>query len=727
MLYPKVAREPTRRDASVRFLSPKHRGWWLLGLVLIALTVLATYGGIRELYQERVADTERDLENLAVVLGAQTARSFQAVDLVVRETQTMALQAGVADPEQFRSRMATEEVHHYLVDRLDSLPQANSIALIDDTGKIVNFSRAWPVPSIDASDRDFYAYWLAHDDPDVYIGMPIIDRFTGAWVVMLTRRISGPNGRFLGIVAAVAEAKYLEDFFHTITTHEGQAISLFRNDGTLLLRYPHLENMIGRRISPGSGWYDSVAAGGGTYRTPGYLGGVPLFISARPIPEYPLVMTVGVSESEALAPWRRQSAAIAMGALGGIIGFAILFRALGIQFRRLEQSEDRFRGYALTSSDWFWETDSQHRISYMSEGVSSTGFGVKPNDLVGRTRMEIAADAGAEMDKWKQHFEVLERHESFRDFNYMWVNPGGRGTASISGDPFFDAKGRFSGYRGTGRDITARVRAESLLRDAKEAAEAANVTRSQFLANMSHELRTPLNAIIGFSESLELGMRGPLEPRQVEYITLIHQSGEHLLKVINDVLDLAKVDAGKFELYEEEGVDPRSIVDNVVTLIHSRAVAGGIRLSTEIEDRIPLLACDSTRLKQVLLNLLSNAINFTERNGSVLLTVYRNPEGDVVFDVRDTGPGMTADEIDVALQPFGQVDAGHTRRYEGTGLGLPLAQRLAELHGGSLHIESAKGLGTTVSVTLPATRVLANRPQAVRRTRRPNSKTRAFH
>jgi PAS domain S-box-containing protein len=705
MRKPKVIRESTWRGARLRDRSPKHRGLWLLGLVLIAITLLAACAAIQQLYEERVADTESNLKNSVVVLGEQVARSFQAVDLVVRETQAMVSGTGVSDPEQFRTRMATEEVHRYLLDRLASLPQANAIALLDDTGKIVNSSRSWPVVQIDASDRDFYTYWRTHDDPRVFIGEPIVNRNTGAWVILLTRRVSGPDGRFLGIAAAVIESKYLEDFYHTVAPHNGQAVSLFRDDGILLARYPHIEDRIGKQISTESGWYKSVGGGGGTYRTPGYISGVAHFIATRPIPEYPLVVTVGVSETQALAPWRRQSTIILIAAFVVVIGFGILFWALNRQFQRVEQSENRFRDFATTSSDWFWETDVNHRFSYLSEGVGAFGFSAR--DLVGRSRMELAAASGNTATKWDDHLALLERHEPLRDFVYTWKNATGReGVASVSGNPFFDPKGRFLGYRGTGRDITEQVRSERLLRETKEVAEAANMAKSQFLANMSHELRTPLNAIIGFSESLELGIRGALQPEQAEYIRLIHQSGEHLHDVINDILDLAKVDAGKFELHEEKRVDPRAIVDSTVTLMRSRAVAGGIDLSTEIQRRLPSLICDSTRLKQILLNLISNALKFTEHGGSVAVAAHRGDEGCVIFEVRDTGLGMTAEEIGVALQPFGQVDSSHTRRYEGTGLGLPLAQKLAELHGGSLRIESEKGRGTTVTVTFPASRVV---------------------
>jgi two-component system, sensor histidine kinase len=241
-----------------------------------------------------------------------------------------------------------------------------------------------------------------------------------------------------------------------------------------------------------------------------------------------------------------------------------------------------------------------------------------------------------------------------------------------------------------------------------ERAETANRAKSQFLANMSHELRTPLNAIIGFSEMLTAGIPGQLNPKQHAYVANIHEGGGFLLRVINDVLDLAQVDAGKLQLHEEKDVELDRIAAACIALVEEQASAGGLRLSMAIEDRMPRVIADSTRLSQVLLNLLSNAVKFTDPGGSVSLAIRRAENGGVVLEVRDTGPGMTAAEIEVALQPFGQVDGGLNRRHNGTGLGLPLARELAELHGGSLHVDSEKGRGTTVTVTFPAARVLGD-------------------
>src|SRR6185312_8148932 len=157
-----------------------------------------------------------------------------------------------------------------------------AVTLIDDTGRIINFTRAWPVPMIDTSDRDFYAYWREHDEPGVFIGEPVINKVTGAWVLTVTRRIDGPHHEFLGIVLGVIEMRYFEDFYRAIRTNDGESVALFRRDGTILARYPHIDPKIGTRLDQTAPWYGVVASGGGTYRTHGFIGGIPRLISAQP-------------------------------------------------------------------------------------------------------------------------------------------------------------------------------------------------------------------------------------------------------------------------------------------------------------------------------------------------------------------------------------------------------------------------------------------------------------
>ena len=448
---------------------------------------------------------------------------------------------------------------------------------------------------------------------------------------------------------------------------------------------------------------------------PGYFDGLGHIVSSRPLRDFPLVATVSAAEDAVVANWGRQSLLVAPGIVCTAIGFALLLRVLGARSRSLErstatlrESEARCRDFALTSSDWFWETDERHQFTYLSDHLRA--FGQEAQTPIGRTRTDLATDLVIEPAKWQEHLAVLNRHEPFRDFVYKHkIGDDPERAISVSGNPFFDEAGRFLGYRGTARDITEKVLAERAVHDAKAAAEAANIAKSQFLANMSHELRAPLNAILGLSEVLENGIAGPLQSRQGEYVGLIRQSGEHLLRLIDDILDLARIDAGKLDLHEEV-LEPGSLIARAVALVKDRAAAGLLKLAVDIERDMPPLAADRTRLTEILLNLLSNAIKFTELGGAINVLVRRTEEGGASFVVRDNGRGMTEAEVEAALERFGQVDGGLVRRKEGCGLGLPLARKLAELHGGSLTLKSETGRGTTATVILPPSRVLSAEP-----------------
>ncbi|MHA1563708.1 MAG: ATP-binding protein [Alphaproteobacteria bacterium] len=254
-------------------------------------------------------------------------------------------------------------------------------------------------------------------------------------------------------------------------------------------------------------------------------------------------------------------------------------------------------------------------------------------------------------------------------------------------------------------DITDLVERETAIRVAKEEAELANRTKTEFLANMSHELRTPLNAIIGFAEVMHEELFGELgNPSYKEYANDISTSGRHLLDIINDILDVSKVEAGKLELSEELLQIPQ-LFASATRLINERANEGKIHLHQELAPDLPGLFADSRKIKQILLNLLSNAVKFTPPDGTVTVTARISGHGDLEISVTDTGIGMSAEQIEIALTPFGQVDSAFTRANQGTGLGLPLCRALATLHGGTLSVDSTPDAGTTVLVTLPKERL----------------------
>ncbi len=373
------------------------------------------------------------------------------------------------------------------------------------------------------------------------------------------------------------------------------------------------------------------------------------------------------------------------------------------QAEQLRRSEARFRDFADVASDWFWETDAEHRFVFFSEwrarrlGDPVRGLGLR--------RWDLALDLDEDPEKWRRHRAALDRREAFRDFVYkLETADGAVHWTSVSGKPFFGDGGEFLGYRGCSRLITDEVRQSERARAARAQAEMASAAKSAFLANMSHELRTPLNAIIGFSEIMDQEMFGRIGiPRYAEYVRDIRAGAQHLLQIIEDILDLAKAGSGRMEL-DESDVDLGGAIRSSCLMLRERARRGAVHIAEEVDPALPPLRGDRRRLRQILLNLIANAVKFTPRGGRIVVSAGLTIENCLFLRVADTGIGVAAADIPRVFEPF--VQLGHVKEVagEGTGLGLPLCKELVERHEGKLTMASTVGKGTVVEAVFPASR-----------------------
>ena len=365
----------------------------------------------------------------------------------------------------------------------------------------------------------------------------------------------------------------------------------------------------------------------------------------------------------------------------------------------LREREQQYRHLVERTNDIVWELDEAVVYTYCSPTVG-TVLGYEPEHVVGKTPFDFMPPDEAERVAEAFH-QIVATREPFTSLEHKSVRQDGRVLVmDCSGAPIFDSDGTFRGYRGTDRDVTARKQAEDALLQAKDEAEQANRAKSQFLSSMSHELRTPLTAIIGFAQLLETDASDPLTAGQHEGVMHIRKAGDHLLELVNEVLDLARIESERISL-SLESVTIGPLLEEVVAIVEPMATERDITLRDQTASlHHHSVVADRNRLKQVLLNLLSNAIKYNRPAGAVTLAGTVSPRDRVRLSVRDEGEGIPEEQLAVLFAPFERLGAENTS-VVGTGIGLTITKRLLELMDGCIEVESVVGEGSCFSIELP--------------------------
>ena len=700
------------------FALPRHLGL-KEAVIAFSVALILAFGGILtqssyRTYRQIVTDAATSAESIARSAETSTGRTILSID-------AMLMGISQALDTTYRSMpIGGPEVRSMLRRMNEQTLSVRDVLVIDENGRRVNGGGSTFSTTRSYSDQ---AYFKAHHDdelPSLFIGRPERSRLTGSWSVFMSRPLSLASG-FRGVIVAEVPIHTFGEFFASIASPSGLRITLMFEDGTLVVSEPHDEQMVGKLDPVAAPVLQQLAHQRiATFETVVRPGADADIVSYRPIPARPLIVAVSVDSDELLQGWRaeRRDYAVIFAMISLTIGI-LTWGLVGLLGRRQQHVRELRRNEAKLEQQ---SALLQSTLDHMGEGLSvfdrdnrllawndrfisllglppGVGHGTRMEDILRLQArrgdfglVDIESEIRTRLDRLRRDdMQTMER-------------------STMSGRILEIRRRRmpYGGFVTLYSDIAERKRVEQEMSDARNQAEVANRSKSEFLANMSHELRTPLNAIIGFSDILRSEKFGAIgNAKYLEYVRDIHTSGVHLLDLINDVLDMSKIEAGKLELFEEE-VAVAELVASCLAMISERARERRIRIAADVGSQSTMIWADLRGMKQILLNILSNAVKFSHDGGAVTITSGLDSGGGVIITVSDTGIGMTPEQIERARQPFGQAHAATTRAYGGTGLGLPITQRLVELHSGELRIDSVHGEGTRVSIVLPPLRTLSS-------------------
>jgi PAS domain S-box-containing protein len=681
---------------------------------IVVVNTLIGYG-IWQHHHETMESVRTSAQHLARTLESDAVRGIFGVD------QLFADVGYVLSIHPEAGTRAASGVYEYLRGRRDAVPQIVDLVVVGADGRIRHHSADRKPPPVDLTDLQYFAVHRDHADAGLHIGAPTASRvFAGTTVIPLSRRLNNPDGSFAGVLVILVSPTFLENSFANLRHGLRGTATLALRDGAVVVHQPAEEALFGDNLADWPALTEALSAGEGTMVLKTADLHTERMVSFRHVRGYPFVVLTTVALEDALADWRRDTAAWTFIGLSMTSAIAMLTWFVAGQHRRREQDQEklaqasrRIRGILESMVDAVVTIDCRGHIETFNPAAEQM-FGYTEAEVVGKgVAILIPEGFRRDHDRWMHDYRPGETSRIIgADREVQALRRSGATfpmNLAVSELVLHDAADEGHGrvFVGVIRDITQRKQKEAELLAAKSQAEMANRAKSEFLANMSHELRTPLNAIIGFSEVLDSEFFGQLNDRQKACAKDIHDSGKHLLDIVNAVLDMSKIEAGRYEL-NEEPLDPYEAVAQCLMMVRERAQDAGVNLDNTLPDalRLPIVNVDRRAFKQVVLNLLSNAVKFTPQGGRITVSGQMTEDGGLSVSVTDTGIGIAQEFMDHLFEPFRQADTSSSRRYEGTGLGLSISKNFMELHGGTLTCASMVGIGTTMTLRLPADRIL---------------------
>ena len=646
--------------------------------------------------------SEAELRATQAALLGDTEATFDAAHLLAASVR------GLLGGKSVPTPTARRDINRMIAFEHDRFPQLLSLVVLDADGNVTLDENYIGQKSLGRTP--YFESLRDQASTDFLIADPVPVEKSDDNAIPVAWRLAGPNGEFAGAIVVNLSAEYFRHYVLSLTEGRDQVAGIIRENGTVLAFGPaRLSEPEAQKIDVAP----LVSRMGSMGETTGHLAGQPetrWLATASRLPADPVLVLVARSTSSINALSHRLFYSVAMIqtfllVLGGTATYAMIRSSIRryAAEQRLEQIRERFDLAIYGVNDGIWDWD----IKTGGLWVSPTWLGIlgyHPDETVipvevwmDLTHPDDLDDTEAAYQHHLDHntpFYVFPHRLRRADGSYLWVEGKGR--------VIRDEHGRPVRAVGTISDREAQKQQEETLREAKEQAESANVAKSRFLANMSHELRTPLNAIIGFSDMINQQMFGPVGSRKyLEYSEDIRSCGVHLLELIRDILDFSKIEADKFTV-EPEPVNVLDEIDNALRLIEPLAGRRGLELVKQVSTDFPILLVDLRGIQILLQNLLSNAVKFTEA-GSITIKAWVD-DGWPSISVADTGIGIAPEDQERIFRPFEQAAEIHRRgvKHHGTGLGLSLVKSVTEMHGGTVELQSELGVGTIITIRLPA-------------------------